>query len=330
MHINSDPKPQHNAPGFPTSYHGLHWASINRVKDYLYRQLSPVLEDAAAYLSAAERADASRGRGALVPVAQRLEMARNTLSAWAVLVTVESGGLVSEGRRLPVAASALPLWLTEHIRTRTTLTADYTRPLFVHPEVFFESLLLLSQTGDEIGALLQVTLTDASDSPRGVWLRAVFVPPLRGAYSGMSTLLNALNARPDAEEAAFRLQVTSSLMKINESRLVLQYNRKTGEQALAALLPTLTTEDLRSGRGEGKRSPWRSTERHFAAASAPSDDLLQPFRLDDDSDLAPSEVIVPAFAPGALESWLESPESEPEPPDDVTSPDESPPQPPES
>ena len=48
---------------------------------------------------------------------------------------------------------------------------------------------------------------------------------------------------------------------------------------------------------------------------------MLPFRLDDDSDHAPSEVIVPAFPPGALESWLESPDSdleltEPAPPPD--------------
>jgi len=91
---------------------------------------------------------------------------------------------------------------------------------------------------------------------------------------------------------------------------VLQYNRKTGEQALAALLPTLTTEDLRAGRGEVKHASWRTAERQ-SSAQAPAD-LPLPFRLDDDSDAAPSETIVPAFAPGALESWLESPESQPE------------------
>lgn len=323
MSIPFDPKPHRNLPAFPTTYHSLDWESVNRVKDYLYRQLSPVLEEASAHLSAVERTDPGRGRSAaLIPVAQRLEMARNTLSAWAALVTVESGGLLSEARRLPVVASALPGWLTDYIHARTTLTLDYTRPLFVHPEVFFESLLLLSRIGDDVGALLQITLGDAPDSPRGVWLRAVFVPPVRGAYSGMSTLLNALHARPDAADAAFRLQVASSLLKINESRLVLQYHRKTGEQALAALLPTLTTEDLRAGRGEVKRSTWRAAERQ-ASAPAPAD-LPLPFRLDDDSDPAPSEVIVPAFAPGALESWLESPESAPEPDADIASPDESP------
>jgi len=321
MHINADPKAQPQSPGHPTSYHALHWDSINRVKNYLYRQISPVLDDAAARLSTIERAEASRGYSALLPVGQRLDMARNTLSAWAALVTVESGGLLSESKRLPLAASTLPDWLTEHIRTRTTLTLEYTRPIFVHPPVFFESMLLLSQIGDEIGALLQMALTDASEAPRGVWLRMVFVPPLRGAYSGMSTLLNALNAQPDAGDAAFRLQVAGSLMKINECRLVLQYNRKTGEQALAALLPTLTTEDLRAGRGEGRRASWRSAERPASEVAPDADDLMLPFRLDDDSDHAPSEVIVPAFPPGALESWLESPDSdleltEPAPPPD--------------
>ena len=306
MQINSDSTPQYSSPGYPTSYHGLHWDSINRVKDYLYRQLVPVLEDASSRLSTAERSELIRGREALRPISHRLAMARNTLAAWAALITVESGGHMPEAKRLPVAASALPEWLTAHIRSHTTLTADYTRPIFVHPEVFFESLLLLAETGDDIGALLQVTLTDAPDGPRGVWLRAVFVPPVRGAYSGMSTLLAALSARQDTGDAAFRLQVTGSLMKLNGSRLVLQNNRKTGEQALAALLPTFTAEDLRGQRSEPRRVPWRSPEAQTPATNENASDLPQPFRLDEDTDRPTEEAIVPAFPPGVLESWLES------------------------
>ena len=96
---------------------------------------------------------------------------------------------------------------------------------------------------------------------------------------------NALNARQDAGDAAFRLQVTGTLMKINGSRLVLQNNRKTGEQALAALLPTLTTEDLRGQRSEAWRAPWRANDRPTTDAATDESDLSQPFRLDDDSDL---------------------------------------------
>lgn len=336
MQLHSDTE-QQPSPGYPTSYHGLHWDSINRVKDYLYRQLIPVLDDASSRLSAAERAELVRGRTALAPVSHRLAMARNTLAAWAALIEVESGGLVPEAKRLPLAANALPAWVTEHISTRTTLTTDYKRPLYVHPEVFFESLMLLSETGDEIGALLQVTLADAVEAPRGVWLRAIFVPPARGEYSGMSTLLNALSARQDAGDAAFRLQVTGTLMKINGSRLVLQNNRKTGEQALAALLPTLTTDDLRGQRSEARRASWRTNDRQTTDAETDASDLAQPFRLDDDSDRPTEETIVPAFPPGALESWLESADSdlddEPFSDPDATypvRPDIFPPLPPES
>jgi|GEM_PF-1704737 hypothetical protein len=310
MQINSDSTPQYSPSGYPTSYHNLHWDSIKRVKDYLYQQLVPVLEDASSRLSTAERSELARGRESLRPISHRLAMARNTLAAWAALITVESGGSIPQAKRLPVAASALPEWLTEHIRFHTTLTVEYTRPIFVHPEVFFESLLLLAKTGDEIGALLQVTLTDAPESPRGVWLRAIFVPPVRGAYSGMSTLLAALSARQDMGDAAFRLQVTGGLMKLNGSRLVLQNNRKTGEQALAALLPTLTAEDLRGQRSEPKRIPWRSPKALTPATDENTSDLPQPFRLDEDTDRPTEEAVVPAFPPGVLESWLESADGE--------------------
>lgn len=309
----------------PTAYHGLHWGSVNRVEDYLYRQFAPVLDDALARLEAAERIETGRTRSTLAPVAHRLEMARNTLAAWAALITVESGGLVPSGKRLPVAVPMLPEWLTEHIRSRTTLTLDYKRPIFVHPEVLFESLLLLSQVGEEIGALLQITLADAVETPRGVWLRTVFVPPARGAYSGMSTLLNALNARGDAGDAAFCLQVTSSLMKINGARLTLQNNRKTGEQALAALLPTLTADDLREAHSEARRAPLRFAEHGQTSSPPGSTGPLTPFRLDDDTETLSAEGPVPVFPPGALETWLDSDADALEASDSV-----APPQPPES
>lgn len=326
-------RPDSSAPPLsrtpPTSYHGLHWDSINRVKDYLYRQLVPVLDDALARMEAAERGETGRARSALAPVAHRLEMARNTLAAWSALITVESGGLVPSGKRLPLAAPMLPAWLTEQIRSRTTLTLDYKRPVFAHPEVLFESLLLLSQVGEDIGALLQITLADAVETPRGVWLRAVFVPPVRGAYSGMSTLLNALNARRDAGDAAFRLQVVGSLMKINDARLVLQNNRKTGEQALAALLPTLTTDDLREAHSEARRPPLRFAEREQSPPPAGSTGPLTPFRLEDSPEEPPAGP-VPAFPPGALESWLDQGEEAPESPDGAAPPAAGTPPPPES
>lgn len=308
-----------------TAYHGLHWGSVNRVEDYLYRQFAPVLDDALARLEAAERVETGRTHSALAPVAHRLGMARNTLAAWAALITVESGGLVPSGKRLPVAAPMLPEWLTEYMRSRTTLTLDYKRPVFVHPEVLFESLLLLSQVGEVIGALLQITLADAVETPRGVWLRTVFVPPVRGAYSGMSTLVNALNARGDAGDAAFRLQVISSLMKINDARLVLQNNRKTGEQALAALLPTLTADDLREAHSEVRRVPLRFAEHEQTPPPPGLTGPLTPFRLDDDTETPSIEGPVPVFPPGALETWLDSDADALEAPDSV-----APPQSPES
>lgn len=310
MQIHPDPSilPPSRMP--PTPYHSLHWDSVNRVTDYLYRRLAPALDDALARLDAAEHSDTGRARTALAPTIHRLEMARNSLAAWSALIAVESGGLLPSGKRLPLAASMLPAWLTEHIRSRTTLTLEYKRPIFAHPEVLFECLLLLSQVGEDIGALLQITLADAAETPRGVWLRAAFVPPVRGAYSGMSTLLNALSARHDAGDAAFRLQVVGSLMKINDARLVLQNNRKTGEQALAALLPTLTADDLRETHSEVRRHPPRFAERETSSTSGGSTGPLTPFRLEDSPEELPTGS-VPAFPPGTLETWLdqEAPDS---------------------
>jgi len=288
---------------------------VNRVKDYLYQQLVPLLDDALARIALVDPGDTSRARVSLGPIEHRLERARNALDAWAALITVESGGLVPDGQRLPLAAPLLPRWLMESLQARTTLTIDYKRPIFAHPEVFYETMLLLSQVGEEVGALLQMVLTDAVEEPRGVWLRAVFMPPLRGTYSGMSTLLNALSARGDADDAVFRLHVISSLMKINASRLVLQNNRKTGEQALAALLPTLTADDLLGSHGNAQRPALRLAERGPAAPDAGSTGTLAPFRLDDDSDDQRADDAVPPFPPDELESWLDAGQPEPEPDD---------------
>ncbi len=330
MQIQSDSGAQRDPQqAFPTLYHAVHWDSVNRVKDYLYQQLAPLLDDALERLESADRAEIARGRTALVPVVQRLALARNALAAWAALITVESGGMVPEAKRLPLAPAMLPAWLLDYVRARTTLLVDYTRPVYVHAEVFYETLVLFSQVGDEIGALLSITLADAAELPRGVWLRAVFVPPPPGPYSSISTMLNALASRRDTDDIAFRLKFAASLLKINESRLVLQNNRKTGEQALAALLPTLTADDLRAAHGDARRQRLRlvriaAPAGSLDAASSPRLTPLQPpvdpddsasaqpgrtgplgpFWLDDEPAADPGTP-VPAFPPGALETWLD-------------------------
>src|SRR5690606_41288088 len=94
MQINSDSTPQYSPSGYPTSYHNLHWDSIKRVKDYLYQQLVPVLEDASSRLSTAERSELARGRESPRRISHRLAMARNPPAAWAAPLTVESGGVL--------------------------------------------------------------------------------------------------------------------------------------------------------------------------------------------------------------------------------------------
>ncbi len=221
-----------------TTYQDLHWDSLNFVKTHLYRQVATPLDHALGRLAIADHV----GRGELSleqfqHTAYSVEIALNLLRAWAALIHVKSGGTIRPDQRHTLAAGAWPGWLVDRLKTQTTVQIDYTRPLTVHPETFYHSLLLLCDVCAAIGTLKQLVVANANHGQIGVWVRAVFSPPPTGAYKGLGDIVKHLESGASDHDMAVQLHVAVSLLEINGASLKVQNNTETGDQALAALLP---------------------------------------------------------------------------------------------
>ncbi|MBN1966267.1 MAG: hypothetical protein JW910_16585 [Anaerolineae bacterium] len=225
-----------------TSYQNLHWDSINFVKAHLYRRVASPLNDALARLALAAQAnELDAAKDQLKRVRYSLELALNLIKAWASLIYVQNGGVIPDYQRRQIAPDGLPEWVVEYLNTQTVFRVEHTQPVFVHPETFYESLILLCQVGRAAGDLKYIVLSDARGARSGVWIRGVFEPPHSGPYSSLNGWIASLDPdSPSDQEVAIQLQVLGGFLKINRVRFMLQNNVQTGEQALTALLPAAT------------------------------------------------------------------------------------------
>jgi hypothetical protein len=219
-----------------TTYHHLDWKSLNAVKNHLYRRLASPINNALGRLAIARHIEKEPETEAQLVYAERnLERAMNLIRAWAALIHVKSGGTITPEQRRRVRPDDWPKWLIEYLHTQTGLQLDHTAAVYVHPETFFESVLLLWRTGATIGALKHIMTTDAKDESKSIWLRAIFEPPPTGPYRSLGELADTLNTQLQYD-TLIQIMVLQDLFAINDSTLKIQNNKQTGEQALAACL----------------------------------------------------------------------------------------------
>jgi hypothetical protein len=223
-----------------TTYKGLHWESIRFLKDHLYRRIASPLNNALGRLAIAQHVEgADVAQEQYRHVARSLEITLNLVKAWAALIHVESGGVIQDSQRRPLLPDALPEWLVEHLNSQTAFRAEHSQPVFAHPETFYESLILVCEIVARVGSLKCLALSNAPGETPGVWLRAVFQPPESGPYASLNKLIADLDQEnPLERDTAIQLQVMAGFMRINRAHFTLQNNTQTGEQALAARLPT--------------------------------------------------------------------------------------------
>lgn len=225
-----------------TGYQNLHWDSLNFIKNYLYQHLATPLNNALGRIAIAQHLyEPLAAQEQLRQVEQSLELALNMIQAWAALIHVQNGGVIDDDQHRVIKSDSLPSWLLDRLSEQTTLSVKHSQPLWVHPEVFYESLLMLCEIGVTVGVCKRLLTVDAKGDPPGVWIRLVFEPLESIPYTSLSGLIAGLDlSKPEECNRAVQFQVLGGLFEINRARFTLQNNTQTGEQALAALLPIAT------------------------------------------------------------------------------------------
>ncbi|MBN1679000.1 MAG: hypothetical protein JW966_01825 [Anaerolineae bacterium] len=221
-----------------TTFQDLDWESIHCLKTYLYRRMASPLNNARGRLAIAQHVSSTEDAQKQFRLAeQNLEITLNLVRAWNAVIHVQSGRTISNRQCRQITPDALPVWLVDYLSGYTRLEINHTKPLFVHPESLYESLIVLVQVGCAIGKLKSLTLVDASGMWEGVWLRAIFEPPQSTAYSSLPGLMKSLDPdNPAQRDTRFQLEALQCLFALNNARFSLQNNTRTGEQALAALV----------------------------------------------------------------------------------------------
>jgi hypothetical protein len=271
-----------------STYQDLHWDSIRFVKNHLYRRLATPLNNALGRLAIA-RENPEESREQLRRIEYTMEMGLNVLKAWAALIHVRTGGIIPDAQRRQISPDGLPPWLLDHLHGQTAFRIEQTQPIRVHPESFYESLMLMASASASIGSLKFMVISDAKGSRSGVWVRAVFDPPQAGTYTSLKTLLAVLNlANPVEQDTALQLHLIAEFFRINEGSFVLQNNTQTGEQALAGLVPVAQPNMVEAmAAAESMDQSHRSeAEGEKPILSGP---VLAPTPRDVSTDLGPAE-----------------------------------------
>ncbi len=221
------------------TFEDLHWDSLRLVKKHLYRRLATPLNNALGRLAIARHVtDPAEAREQYRRVEYNVEIALNLVKAWAALVHVKGGGTIRQAQRRQITPGSFPAWLIEHLNTQTAFLVEHTQPVIVHPETFYESLLLMCLITAGAGTLKKLMTGDAPNDDTAIWIRAIFEPPASGPFASLGELYRRFNTQTAAEqELMFQLQVLQELCLINGITLRLQNNRRTGEQSLAASVP---------------------------------------------------------------------------------------------
>ena len=225
-----------------TTYHDLDWNSLNAIKDHLYQRLASPINNALGRLAIAKHIEKTlETEVQLVYVERNLERAMNLIRAWSALIHVKSGGSIGPEQRRRVRSDDWPEWLMAYLRPQIGLQLNHQSDIYVHPETFFESLLLLWRTSAAIGALKHITTSDAKDETKSIWLRAIFEPPSTGPYTSLGGLADTLSAQVQVD-TLIQMMVLQDLFKINDATLKIQNNKQTNEQALAVCLPVVPAD----------------------------------------------------------------------------------------
>lgn len=223
-------------------YKTLKWDTLEFVKDYLFRRLADPLTKAISSVeqtkNAGEKEQAQISLN-MIEAQRDLAVSQCLIKAWSTLIEWKNGAAIPEENRQTLAPQQLPSWLLDYLAQRAVIKFEQTHYLYVHPEVFYESVMLLVAVTEKIGKLSHIMLNDAAPPRAGVWLRVVFEAPKDSAYPSKLAVLDRVDTKkPEHRHMPLEFAVVEDLFEYNNCRISLQNNTRTGHQAFAVLLPT--------------------------------------------------------------------------------------------
>ncbi|MCI0712127.1 MAG: hypothetical protein L0154_18375 [Chloroflexi bacterium] len=224
-------------------YESVDWESVGFINKYAYQRLTNPVIKALGHLDTIRH---SNGQGDVrelsVNNAERhLEMLIVSMKSLAVLTRWKVTHEIDVPDR-PIKPHEIPPWLKTTLGQHTTLDFKHTMGLLVNSDTLYEALLLITNVTRNIGTLEQIILRDAKNG-KGVWLRFIFVPPKDRRYKSKLDVLDSfVRSNPMGEDLATQFSVADDLFKANGTKMVLQENMKTNQQAFAVLLPAKSLE----------------------------------------------------------------------------------------
>lgn len=224
-------------------YESVDWESVGFINKYAYQRLTNPVIKALGHLDTIRH---SNGQGDVrelgVNNAERhLEMLIVSMKSVASLTRWKVTHEIDVPDR-PLKPQEIPLWLKTTLSQDTALDFKHTMGLLVNSDTFYEALLLITNVARNIGTLEQIILRDAKNG-KGVWLRLVFAPPKDRRYKSKLDVLDSfVRSNPMGEDLATQFSVADDLFKANGTKMVLQENMKTNQQAFAVLLPAKSLE----------------------------------------------------------------------------------------
>lgn len=225
-----------------TNYADLDWSTLNFVRNHLYRRLVNPLNSALGRLMIVQHitqdvVSSVQAQEQFQRVTEGLEVTLNLVKAWAALIHVQSGQSIDDEQRRTISGSDLPAWLVAYLDARTAFQATFQHPVLIHPETFYEALVLLCEVAGQVGSMKTLILRDASRPAGSVWVRAIFEMPARGPYKNLDELVTRLDQYgPTQRDTVTQVHVLRAMLAINGAELRLQNNTESGEQALAVCL----------------------------------------------------------------------------------------------
>lgn len=222
-------------------YKTLKWESLGYLREYLHKRITPSLTDALDKVNETKTLspdDQTKTTDNLVTAEHQLYYTLMVMNAWNNLVAWKNGKDITDAERQIITPEQLPAWFVDRLTEKAVIKFEHSHAIFVNPDVFYESILLLVNITAGIGTLSHIMLNDAASPRIGVWLRIVFEPPDSGTYPSKLAILDRVDSKnPSLRDIPLQFAITEDMFEFNGCRISLQNNTRTGHQAFAVLLP---------------------------------------------------------------------------------------------
>lgn len=225
------------------TYQDLSWETLNTTRNHLYQRLTDPLDKAINYVDFSQDIEQVQRTQNLTEAHRQLSMLMNLTKAWEALILWKAQKPVNGFKE--IGPGDFPDWLLEYLSQRAIIKLEHAQRIHVHPEAFFEGVVLLVNIAEKVGELSHIMFNDAAAPREGVWLRIVFMPKTSVTFPSKLAILDRFDKEdPVGADVAFHFGTANDLFELNKTRFSLQNNTRTGHQAFAVLLPALGASSI--------------------------------------------------------------------------------------